>query len=407
MTDPTPESGSSFNYGWVMVFVAFMLNTLAFGVLASVTVFLTPLEAEFGWSRGGLSFGYSAVTLATAFSALGWATLADKYGCRKLAPIGAAAMVLALTALSWVDNIYEFYAYYLLYGALGHAALSGPLYANVGLWFERNVGLAMGITFAGGAVGQGLIPVIARALIDAFGWQDAYFYLGVGYLVLSVPLLLLVRDSARRTDPRSANAPTMRGGHAVPIPPKTAVIWVASAVMFCCIAMSVPVVHLVPLLIDRNVAADQAVMVLFALMISGALGRVLAGKMTDMIGALETYILMSLAQTLVIFSFPHIPSLMVTLAVAIFFGFSFSGVMASFIILMRHLVPMNVLARSMAFVSLSGWIGMGLGAWQGGVWFDVTGNYVLSFAIGSAAGIVNLAILFSFRWSLNSKLQPA
>jgi MFS family permease len=78
------------------------------------------------------------------------------------------------------------------------------------------------------------------------------------------------------------------------------------------------------------------------------------------------------------------------------FGLAFSGVMVSFLVCVRMMVPGRYLARSMATVGMSGWIGMGLGGWQGGYIFDLTGNYLWSYGSGSIAGIINLLILFFF-----------
>jgi len=383
-------------YGWAMVAIAFTLSALSFGVLASVGVFLKPLAAEFGWSRGSLSFGYSAITLATAFTGILWSIVADRYGTRWLVLFGAITLGIPLLLLSRMESITEFYLYYFIFGALGHAAVTGPLYANIGLWFTKNVGLAIGLTVAGGAVGQGVVPYIVRIIIDKHDWQTAYSTLGMTYIFLAIPVALLVRDSPRRSMIATEAAPAQRDGTPFPLPPMTVVAWIATAVVFCCVAMSVPIVHLVSLLTDQGVAADNAVTVFLVLMISGAFGRILGGKLADHIGALQSYACMSVIQTAVIFLFPHTQNIILIYILAIVFGMAFSGVMASFLVCVRMMVPARFLARSMAIVSTTGWIGMGIGGWQGGLMFDHTGDYIWSFANGSIAGVINLTILFFF-----------
>ena len=64
------------NYGWVMVVVVFVLSGLAFGSMASISVFLKPVSMEFGWSRGQTSFAYTVASFASAF----WSNLGS--GCR-------------------------------------------------------------------------------------------------------------------------------------------------------------------------------------------------------------------------------------------------------------------------------------------------------------------------------------
>ncbi len=399
-------------YGWVMVVVTFTLSVISFGVLSSVGVFLKPLEAEFGWSRASLSFGYSAITLATAFTGIVWGALADRYGTRWFVFFGAVIIGFPLLLLSTMDSVVEFYFYYFLFGALGHATVTGLLYANVGLWFTRNVGLAIGLAVSGGAVGQGIVPVIVRYLINHYDWQTAYWTLGIAYICLAIPIALFVRDSPRRQSAQSHEAPKQRDGTSFPLQPTVVVAWIAVAVVFCCIAMAVPIVHLVPLLTDKGMTPNGAVTVFFALMAAGTFGRIFGGKLADLIGALESYICMSVLQTAVIFLFPHVQNIVLIYALAMIFGLAFSGVMASFLVSVRMMVPANFLARGMAIVGATGWIGMGLGGWQGGIAFDLTGDYVWSFANGSIAGVINIAILALFymqirRGNGRQKLQPA
>jgi predicted MFS family arabinose efflux permease len=189
------------------------------------------------------------------------------------------------------------------------------------------------------------------------------------------------------------------------------VAWISAAVVFCCVAMSVPIVHLVSLLTDQGMTPDSAVTVFLALMIAGAFGRILGGKLADHIGSLQSYVCMSVLQTAVIFLFPHVQNVFLVYILAMVFGLSFSGVMASFLVSVRMMVPARVLARSMAVVGLFAWVGMGLGGWQGGLMFDYTGDYVWSFAIGSFSGVINLIILALFymhiqRGSGHQRAQP-
>ena len=162
------------------------------------------------------------------------------------------------------------------------------------------------------------------------------------------------------------------------------------------LGLQIVIVHLIPLLTDYNFSSEDAVTVFLTLMIAGACGRILAGKLTDHIGALPSYTLMSLIQTSVVFIFPYLQTLFLVYLIAIIFGIAFSGVMASFLICARRMVPPHVLARSMAIVGSAGWVGMGLGGWQGGLMYDLTGSYHWSFGNGSIAGLINLLILYLF-----------
>ena len=379
-------------YGWVMVFAVFVLSALSFGALGSISVFLKPLAAEFGWSRGETAFGYTVISFSSALFGMLWGHIADRYGSRYFGFIGAMAMTLSLFLLSKHQNIYQFYGLYFLFGAFGNAILTSPLYANVGFWFRQQPGLALGITAAGGAVGQGIMPLSAGFAINAYGWQMAYLIIAVGYFCLAFPIAFLIRESPTR---QNAGEVTL-ANEPLPVDEKITVAWISAAIIFCCICMSVPIVHLVPLLTDQGLPVDSATQVLMLLMFSGAFGRILGGKLGDTIGALPAYMLMSLGQTISVVWFPHVEPGIGLYALAVFFGFTYSGVMSAILVCTRIMVSAGFAARAMSITAFFGWMGMGLGGYLGGVLFDLRGNYEWSFAFAMLVGWINLIILALF-----------
>ena len=381
------------NYGWVMVFVVFVLSGLAFGSLASISVFLKPVSLEFGWSRGQTSFAYTLASFASAAFGVMWGQLADKYGTKWFGAIGAVCMSLTLFSLSGLDSILQFYILYFLFGAFGCALLFSPLYANVGFWFRENPGLALGIAASGGAIGQAFIPHISGVLIESGGWEDAYIKLAIIYIIIAFPVSLLIKESPWRITARTEDEPESRD---FPLSEKEVVAWISFAVIFCCVCMSVPIMHLVPLLTDAGFTLEFATSVLMVLMICGAFGRIFGGILGDRIGALPGYILMSLGQTVFVVWFPHLSSPTGIYLLAAFFGFTYSGVMSSILVCTRMMVSAKYGARAMSLTSFFGWIGMGLGGFLGGYFFDVYGDYSWAFTFAGIMGVINLVILSQF-----------
>ena len=381
------------NYGWVMVFVVFVLSGLAFGSLASISVFLKPVSLEFGWSRGQTSFAYTLASFASAAFGVMWGQLADKYGTKWFGTIGAVCMSLTLFSLSGLDSILQFYILYFLFGAFGCALLFSPLYANVGFWFRENPGLALGIAASGGAIGQAFIPHISGVLIESGGWEDAYIKLAIIYIIIAFPVSLLIKESPWRITARTEDESESRD---FPLSEKEVVAWISFAVIFCCVCMSVPIMHLVPLLTDAGFTLEFATSVLMVLMICGAFGRIFGGILGDRIGALPGYILMSLGQTVFVVWFPHLSSPAGIYLLAAFFGFTYSGVMSSILVCTRMMVSAKYGARAMSLTSFFGWIGMGLGGFLGGYFFDIYGDYSWAFTFAGIMGVINLVILSQF-----------
>ena len=381
------------NYGWVMVLVVFVLSGLAFGSMASISVFLKPVSLEFGWSRGQTSFAYTVASLSSAVFGVLWGQVADKYGTKWFGFVGAICMSLVLFALSSLDSIAQFYTLYFLFGAMGSALLFSPLYANVGFWFKENPGLALGLAASGGAIGQAFIPHLSGILIESSGWKLAYVNLAIIYIFISLPISFLIKESPWRINARNQEEEEERS---FPLSEKEVVAWISVAVIFCCICMSIPIMHLVPLLTDKGFSLEFATSVLMILMICGAFGRILGGMLGDYIGALPGYILMSLGQTIFVVWFPHLISPVLIYVIAALFGFTYSGVMSSILVCTRIMVSAKFGARAMSLTSFFGWIGMGLGGFLGGYFFDIYGDYNWAFTFAGITGIVNLFILALF-----------
>ena len=392
------------NYGWAMVLVVFTLSGLAFGSMASISVFLKPVSLEFGWSRGQTSFAYTIASFASAAFGVIWGQVADKYGTKWFGLAGAISMSLTLLALSSLDSIYQFYLLYFLFGSLGSALLFSPLYANVGFWFRENPGLALGIAASGGAVGQAIIPHLSGILILSYGWQSAYIYLALIYISISLPISLLIKESPWRVDARSDAISEERN---FPLSEKAVVAWISFAVIFCCVCMSVPIMHLVPLLTDKGFSLEFSTFVLMLLMICGAFGRIFGGMLGDYIGALPGYFLMSLGQTIFVVWFPHLVSPLGIYVVAALFGFTYSGVMSSILVCTRMMVSAKFGARAMSLTSFFGWIGMGLGGFLGGYLFDIYGDYTWAFTIAGISGFINLIVLSFFFLQIRRKSNLA
>ena len=388
------------NYGWVMVLVVFVLSGLAFGSMASISVFLKPVSLEFGWSRGQTSFAYTVASLASAVFGVLWGQVADKYGTRWFGFVGAICMSLVLFALSSLNSIAQFYALYFLFGAMGSALLFSPLYANVGFWFRENPGLALGLAASGGAIGQAFIPHLSGILIENSGWKLAYVNLAIIYIFISLPIAFLIKESPWRISARNQEEQEERN---FPLSETQVVAWISIAVIFCCVCMSIPIMHLVPMLTDKGFSLEFATSVLMILMICGAFGRILGGMLGDYIGALSAYIIMSLGQTIFVVWFPHLISPSIVYVMAALFGFTYSGVMSSILVCTRVMVSAKFGARAMSLTSFFGWIGMGLGGFLGGYFFDIYGDYNWAFTFAGLSGIINLFILSLFFMNIRKR----
>jgi MFS family permease len=390
-------------YRWVIVGVSAVLMAFGIGVISSgITAFIIPLSMDFGWPRGSISFINTAGLVGVALGGIVMGRFADRTSARRIALIGAVSLGVSLLLAAHADTLWQFFGLFFVAGFLGAGSLFTPLVANVGNWFTRNVGLALGIASAGQALGQGGVPFASALFISEMGWRGAFTALGTITLVLLVPLCLLIRQppvagsTTEDTTPAVEDIP-------VPLSPNAVIVWLSAAVLCCCITMSVPLMHLVPLAQDRGVSLNDAASIMFVMLLAGVVGRVAFGRLADMIGPVRTYLVASAWQTMLVFGFLQLDRLNAFYMFAIIYGFGYSGVMTSILVCVRMLSPAARRAHALGIVTMFGWLGHGIGGYQGGYFFDLTGNYTLSYANAAFAGMVNLMIVGALFVTLNRR----
>ena len=386
----TVQPAADLPYRWVIVFAAAAMLAIAMGQLVNgLSVFFIPLETEFGWLRGEIALINTAGLIGLAIGSVVMGFVADRVNIRRISLFGAAVIVVCVLAAARTDALWQLYALFFLAGAFGGGSLFAPLIVLVGSWFRVGAGLAIGIASAGQAVGQGGVPFGAAFLIEMFGWRGAFTALGVISLVTLVPLALLVRQA-----PRPAGAVGAAAAEAsAPLPANVVTLWMSAAVLFCCTCMAVPLMHLVPLMQGCGIPAPQAGGVLFTMLVAAIVGRVAFGKLADWIGAVPAYMTASLWQTTLVFVFTRIDLLEGFYLFAPIYGFGYAGVMTGLLITVRELTPLAQRASATGIILAFAWLGHGLGGYQGGLFFDLTGAYTVSFANAALAGVINLLIV--------------
>jgi MFS family permease len=181
-------------YGWWIVSASFLLSFYVSGVVFSgFTAFFGPIREEMGWSSTQISLAISLRGLEMGIFAPVVGYLADRFGVRRLILIGVITMGFGLYLLSQVQTIPMFYAsiLFIAFGAGGCAAV--VITTAVANWFQKRVGIALGIVGSGVGLGGLMIPLIVR-FIDLYSWRSTIFFLGWGMWILGIPLALIMRN---------------------------------------------------------------------------------------------------------------------------------------------------------------------------------------------------------------------
>jgi MFS family permease len=398
---------SELSYRWVIVSASALMLALSMGMIVNGTsVFFTPLFEEFGWQRGAVSLINTSVLVGLAIGGIFMGRIADKTPTRWVVLFGATVIGLCMLGASQADVLWQFYLLFFIAGFLGASALFVPLIANVGNWFKTGAGLALGIASAGQALGQGGMPYVLALLIGALGWRDALMSVGITMLVLLISLAMLIKQPPKIStglDAGSTDNSLIDGADTTLITPNTFAVWLGAAAFLCCICMSVPLMHLVPLMQDRGLSLEDAGSVLLVMLTVAIVGRIVFGKLADMIGAIRTYWIASCWQTVLVFFFLQVDTLQGYYIFAIIYGFGYAGVMTGVLISARVLTPASKRASVLGIVLFFAYLGHGIGGYQGGYFFDLTGNYTLTYANAAMAGILNLILVGALYFTTNRR----
>jgi len=285
-------------YGWWNVLTGFFGMALSYAMFTvfAFGVFVRPLEAQFGWSRGEMSFALTVtnITVVVASPCLG--LLIDRLGVRRILVPSVIAMGLAVLSMAALSaSIWHFYAMYLLIPLLGAGTLPQSYSRVVIAWFVRRRGIALGICLSGFGVGAALVPAVAQWIIDLHDWRTAYLVFAAAVFLILLPLAVFVlrehpREMGLEADGRplapvaEADALTdPAAGLSGPEAARTVSYWLI-LISFLLIGVGITSVlaHLVPMLIDRGLDPRLAALSMTLLGLGLILGRVLSGYLMDL-----------------------------------------------------------------------------------------------------------------------------
>jgi len=401
-----PTSAPEPAYRWVIVIASAVMMAGSLGlILNGVSVFLVPLEQEFGWGRGPVSFINFAGLTGIAIGGIVMSRISESIGIRRSVMLGAVTMGVSVLIASRADQLWQFYAIFFLGSFIGGGSLFAPMIANTSRWFKTGVGLAIGIVSGGQALGQGLVPYFGGMAISSIGWRDTFLWMGVLMLVILPLLALLIwppaappaGSAAASADQAAADAPD------IPLSTNTVIIWMSIAVVLCCTTMSVPLIHLVPYAQSCGIPLSDAGGIILVMLIAGICGRIAFGKLADMIGAIRAYWVASAWQTVLVVLFLQFQSLESLMVFAVIYGFGYGGVMTTILVSMQVLTPAARRASATGIVTMFAFFGHAIGGYQGGLFFDLLGNYGWAFTNAAIAGIVNLIVVGALYFAITRR----
>ena len=374
-----------------------MFTIFAFGV------FVKPLEDEFGWTRGELSFAVTMTNFAVVIASPCLGLIIDKFGVRRVLIPSVILMGLTVASMTLLSaNLWHFYLLYFLIPLLGAGTLPQSYSRVLIAWFSRRRGIALGISLAGFGVGAMLVPVFAQMMIENHGWRLAYAGFAAAIFALALPMAVFVlkespaemglkpdgdppENTSMDDDPVPVDAAA--AGLSCPQAARTHSFWlILVSFMLVGIGITSILAHLVPMLIDRGVTPAGAALCMSSLALGLIGGRVLAGYLMDYFFApyVAACFLLGLLAGIVILATGTAGALVFVAAVCVGMATG-SEISEIAYICSRYFGPRAFgLIYGLMFAAFQ--LGSMIGAPLMGLYYDRAGNYI--GALWVVAGIV-------------------
>ena len=389
--NPSPSVADS-PYAWLRLAVSLAITALSGVGMYAAAVALPAIQADFGADRSGASLPYASLMIGFGLGGILMGRLSDRFGVMVPVLVCATGLSLGFLAAGNATSLWQFaLANGVLIGMLGASAGFAPLVADTSLWFNRRRGIAVAICASGNYLAGAVWPQILQHYFDTVGWRTTFIGVGLFCFASIVPLAFMLR---RRPPVLSPGTSQSLEAKAIGVSRPALLLLLCIAGVACCVAMSMPQVHIVAYCGDLGFGAARGAEMLSVMLGFGIVSRLLSGWICDRIGGLRTLLLGSGLQAVALLLFLPFDSLASLYIVSAMFGLFQGGIVPAYAIIVREYFPPSEAGAKVGLVIMCTLLGMALGGWMSGAVFDLTGSYRAAFLNGIGWNLLNLCIAF-------------
>lgn len=399
---PVPDSGQA----WLRLGASILVSTIGGVGMWSVVVALPAVQSEFGIPRAEASLPFTLAMLGFAVGGVTMGRLLDVAGILGPVSLGAVVLGVGYFGAASASSPVVFALAHAVIG-FGSSVTLGPLMADIANWFIRRRGVAVTLCSAGNYLAGALWPPLVQRSIALYGWRTTHVSIG---LACGVAMLVIGFIALRQRAP-AAVLKTTGIGRASPgtlgLSPNLLQVLLALASVCCCVAMSMPQVHIVAYCGDLGYGVARGADMLSLMMAFGILGRIGSGLIADRIGGLGTLMVGSTLQATALLLYLLYDGLFSLYVISAIFGLFQGGIIPSYALIIREYFPPKEAGTRIGIVLMTSLFGMAMGGWMSGYIFDLTGSYRAAFFNGLGWNAVNGAIVLWILFRRHSRIAYA
>ncbi|MDE2633730.1 MAG: MFS transporter [Paracoccaceae bacterium] len=378
-------------YSWQRLLVALVIGLVANAGMWAVVVIMPAVEAEFALTRAETSLPYMLSMLGYGLGNFIIGRWVDRVGIATAligASFGIAVSFFAATQASDIGVLAAVHFVLGLFAAVGFA----PLMSDISHWFLKWRGTAMALVASANYLSGAVWPTVLAGVLAQSGWRAVYLTLAV-ITVVVVPFLAML---LRRQVPDAAvgaTVETISNSANISMSPARLQICLGFAGVACCVAMSMPQVHIVSYCVGLGYGPVAGAEMLALMLFGGVLSRIFFGLLSDRLGGVRTLLLGSALQCLGLAFYLPYDGLVSLYTVSLIFGLSQGGIVPSYALIVREYMPAKEAGARVGFVLMMTIWGMALGGWMSGWIYDVSGSYQMAFLNGIMWNLINIGLV--------------
>ena len=379
-------------YSWFRLAITLLVSTIGSVGVWAIIIVLPLVQDDLGIDRSAASLLYTLTMIGFAAGNLIIGRLVDRFGFFSSLLLAAACTSIGFLGASYAQSVEILTIWQILLG-FGAAIGFGPLMADISHWFQKRRGIAVAVAASGNYLSGAIWPMVLKGVLVEQGWRDAYFFIAMTVLITLVPLSLFLLRRIPITAIEISEMESQSKSKALRMSPRFLQLLLAVAGLSCCIAMSMPQVHIVSFCMDLGYGPAVGAEMLSLMLFGGVVSRLFSGLIADWIGGIKTVLLGSSLQCLALFLYLPFDGLVSLYIISIVFGLSQGGIVPGYAVTIREYLPAREAGQRVGLVVMSTILGMAIGGWMSGWIYDLTGSYRAAFLNGIAWNFLNIAIV--------------
>jgi sugar phosphate permease len=388
------------HYAWIVVGVTFAVLLVAAGVRTVPSVIIKPLETEFGWDRGSISFAVAISLFAYGFGGPLSGSLIDRFGPRRVMLGGLALTALGLAPLLNLTALWQFHILWGLVVGVGTGAIANVLGATIAhRWFYTNRGVVVGLFGAAAAAGQLVFVPVMVALASESGWRSAIGLMALVVGALLIPVVLLMRDRPQdiKTEPFGYDATSksnedVKDQRFTPLSEaiRTRDFWLLAGSFFICGYTTNGLIgtHLLPHTLEHGFTEVATAGALGLMGMMNIIGTLSSGWLSDRYDNRKLLAMYYGFRGLSLVALPFIVEMRGLLIFAVIYGLDWVATVPPTVNLTAQRFGRASLGTLYGWIFCSHMIGAGLAAYAGGFFRDHLGDYHLIFLSAALMGLI-------------------